>query len=414
MVTSVMDLVYEDPQGGINCTSCQEWATPGVRRLHDAWVHKELMHYLPGVRVHGIGQRPGRYAYPIGLFHTPTQWAGPPVNMRFNLGIGQGPFMHVAPEVMRDAREDRVLFIMDQSQEGNADPDLWRWFYQHCQEHGVDPCNVIYLTSDHLAEPRHAAFCDANGQARRIWVIGSLFNRHIISEMMRRTVGVTDWESPADKPYLFNCLNRMAHQHRRWLWLELMGAGILDRGMVSMDAFTEVDPLPGRGVYGPEALRRAAELLPMVVDNRDFSINMYNNLNREIYANSWFTVVTETYVDDSQMLIGEKVFKPMMCFSPFMVLSTVGTMARLRDLGFRTFPMLWDESYDEMPVGQRVTAIVEQVCRADAIADKAAWMAEAEEALRHNHAMAWASWSDSEDIRRILAIWEGFAINSRR
>lgn len=407
-----IEIVYEDPQAWRNCTSCGEWATPGSRLVYDAWVHGALMHYSSLANAIGLAERPRRYIYPVGLFHNPTQWAGPPIMMRNYIGPEQGPFMHVDEGVMEDARDGRVLFILDQSQEGNTDPMLWRWFYMHCEGYGIPPENVIYMTSDHLAERRHAEFCDRTLQRRRIEVISSLFNLHTLSDMMRHTVGVTTWEQPTDRPYLYNCLNRMSHQHRRWLWLELLSAGLLPQGLISMDLFTEADPLPGRGAFDPDMLRMAAELLPMVIDNPDFSVNRYNDVNREIYDSSWFTVITETYVDDNQMFIGEKVFKPMMCFSPFLVLSSSGTLSRLRELGFRTFPMLWDEGYDEMPIDRRISSIVDQIRKADAVIDKAAWMAEAEEALRHNHAMAWAGWSESVDQQRILAIWEKFAIKS--
>lgn len=412
MRTHAMDVVYEDPQAWRNCTSCSEWATPGSRLVYDAWVHGALMHFSSLAVAHGIPDRPRRYIYPIGLFHNPTQWAGPPIMMRNYIGHGQGPFMHVDPRVMDDARDGRVLFLLDQSQEGNTDPRLWEWFYKHCDMYGIPPENVIYMTSDHFAELEHSGFCDRSKLARRIDVISSLFNLHTLSDMMRHTMEIPAWDDPRDRKHLYNCLNRMSHQHRRWLWLELMSAGMLPHGLISMDLFTEVDPLPGGKVFGRGDLRRAARLLPMVVDNPDFSINQYNNLNREIYDSSWFTIITETYVDDGQMFIGEKVFKPMMCFSPFMVLGTSGTLSRLRELGFMTFPMLWDEGYDDMPIGPRIASIVEQVVRSSRIPDRAAWMAEAEEALRHNHAMAWRGWSDSVDQKRILAIWEKFTIKS--
>jgi hypothetical protein len=124
---------------------------------------------------------------------------------------------------------------------------------------------------------------------------------------------------------------------------------------------------------------------------------------------SWFSVITETYVDSNQLLLGEKVFKPMFCSSPFMILSSAGTLARLRELGFRTFPELWDESYDEITdLGQRIAAIVQQIKLVSSITDRPAYFAQAESALRHNHDRVWSLFRDSSDWQRLLAIWRNF------
>ena len=79
------------------------------------------------------------------------------------------------------------------------------------------------------------------------------------------------------------------------------------------------------------------------------------------YDDTWFSIVAESYVDqyDSDTwganrtpylgpwpFITEKTFKPIALQHPFMIFGHSGTLARLHELGFETFPEMFDESYD--------------------------------------------------------------------
>lgn len=356
-----------------------------TRRMHDAWVHHDLIDCEPQCTVHSVSSRPKLYVFPIGLFHAPSHWMSDP-----------GPLAYVPTEVMADARENRVLFIFDQSQEGNAAKELWAWFYDHAKKHGIKASSILYMTSDHLAERRHADFVSMNGITDQLRVLSSLYNLYILSRDLSNSRGITQEFTGMDRTYLYNNLNRMPHHHRKILWLSLYQSDLLRHGLVSMPSFETGHP-------------ESDALLPMIIDNPNFE-NKFTDLNLEIYNNSWFSIVTETYVNDDQMLIGEKIFKPMMCHSPFMLLSTKGSLARLKELGFKTFPMLWDEAYDEMPLHQRITELVRNVRYVKDISDKQSWIADAQETLRHNHKMAWSNWTGSRDWQRILDIWQEFSI----
>ena len=394
-------VVYDDVTLRRNLISCDHRVTAD-RLTYDRWVHAQLVDHLPEVTLWPVQARPRRYVYPIGLFHAPRDWTA-----------NGGPLAWLPPEVLADAQQGRVLLLLDQSQEGNADPTLWSWFYRTAADHQLDPSCMIYMTSDHYAEKSHFEFCDINDIATRITVISTLFNLHAITDMLRKRdvvpCGYDQWLAAKDPgTKLYNCLNRVLHPHRRWLFLKLFAQDLIAQGLVSMDSFTDVPNLPDGSSLDDSLIRRAQGLLPLVVDKSDFTENHFNDLNPDIYLRSWFSVITETYVDDGQLLIGEKLFKPMLCASPFMVLGSRGTLARLRELGFRTFPELWDESYDLMDITCRIDAIVAQITNVSKISDLRSWFAQAEPALRHNHALAWQLYSDSRDYQRIVAIWQDF------
>ena len=391
---------YEDPHHGRNLLSCTSWATPDVRYRYDAWVTKQLTDGLVECSSYALKDKPRYYCFPIGCFHHPRDWAA-------------DAFDHVPAAVLQDARSGRALLLFDQNQEGNADPKLWSWFYSSAAQHQIDPRQIIYMTSDHLAEKSHDSYCNLNGIDQQIHVLSTLFNLHAITDMLRKRdvvpCGYDQWLAAKDpSTKLYNCLNRVLHPHRLWLFLKLFAQDLIAQGLVSMDSFTDVPNLPDGSSLDDSLIRRAQGLLPLVVDKSDFTENHFNDLNPDIYLRSWFSVITETYVDDGQLLIGEKLFKPMLCASPFMVLGSRGTLARLRELGFRTFPELWDESYDSMDITCRIDAIVAQITNVSKISDLRSWFAQAEPALRHNHALAWQLYSDSSDYQRLVAIWQDF------
>lgn len=80
------------------------------------------------------------------------------------------------------------------------------------------------------------------------------------------------------------------------------------------------------------------------------------------YEHTKVSLVTETAVDKKKphnSFITEKIWKPIICEHPFVVLGYAGVLRELRDLGFQTYDRIWDEEYDEIKDNyQRSRAIV--------------------------------------------------------
>ncbi len=105
------------------------------------------------------------------------------------------------------------------------------------------------------------------------------------------------------------------------------------------------------------------------------------------YGRSWFSVVTETEMDERPLRITEKPLKPLMNFHPFLVLGNPGSLDLLRGYGFRSFPGLFDESYDGEPdPARRFEAVFRQVERLCGLEEAELERLEraAEDAVLHN------------------------------
>jgi len=121
------------------------------------------------------------------------------------------------------------------------------------------------------------------------------------------------------------------------------------------------------------------DVLPELCDFNDTSTaaNVNNDLYSEGMQFTWinfkhiesvyFNVVPETEFNftsnDYVGFVTEKTVKALLT-QPFILVGVHGSLKFLRELGFKTFPMLFDESYDEIEdVSLRLNKIIEEIDR---------------------------------------------------
>lgn len=74
-------------------------------------------------------------------------------------------------------------------------------------------------------------------------------------------------------------------------------------------------------------------------------------------AESLLYLVTETVATGKRLHLTEKTFKPIAMGMPFIIVGTKGSLAYLREYGFKTFEGIWDESYDDADDDVRIERI---------------------------------------------------------
>jgi len=171
---------------------------------------------------------------------------------------------------------------------------------------------------------------------------------------------------PEDKPKhnKFISLNRMWHQHRMLLLYNVVRRNLLSHFDIS---FLKTEPCTNKTFresfmyfaeerLSPEQLStldqdilRIEQLLPLVVDidASGGGSHAYNVIHSQYY----FNVVPETTFFNlgGEYLCthaSEKIFKPIMYKSPFILFGPAGTLQALRKRGYQTFGSYIDESYD--------------------------------------------------------------------
>jgi hypothetical protein len=194
-----------------------------------------------------------------------------------------------------------------------------------------------------------------------------------------------------------------------WYW-------ILDQGVFARFDYQNYVPAPTKqykffmqiGLDRPDRDVLYKKFQPVLHDSMHsyrsrgvFLPNDYTEHGWQRYINfDWinqtcFTVSAETYIADNtypgfslttnnNWFLSEKSYKAIATHHPFLLASTQGNLAYLRDQGFETFPELWDESYDTEPNFERrldlLVGIIQQF-------DQVNWNQNiVQEKLQHNRA----------------------------
>jgi hypothetical protein len=160
--------------------------------------------------------------------------------------------------------------------------------------------------------------------------------------------------------------NRRWRLHRPCLVAHMCLEGILDKGFISLGPCEDKWGWDHSWSAMLSAHKNYPDIGQRLLNNKDliFSIpNLYldqSNLSinhylltpstLDLYRNTYFSVVTETnfFFDyEPALFLTEKIFKPIANMHPFIVLGRPKTLSYLKDLGYKTFDNIIDESYDE-------------------------------------------------------------------
>jgi hypothetical protein len=173
--------------------------------------------------------------------------------------------------------------------------------------------------------------------------------------------------SKKERTKYFLCLNRNSGRlHRPKMVLNLIQRGLFDKGLISLFKSTEFDNFCEQSENIDYKLH-IKEKYPFVIDYEDAVAvaDMHNYFTKkDMWNDTYFSVVNETGVTNGSIFITEKTIRPMIYFHPFIVYGNPHTLAELRKLGFETFPEFFDESYDMIEDEQeRLSVIVTNIER---------------------------------------------------
>lgn len=199
--------------------------------------------------------------------------------------------------------------------------------------------------------------------------------------------------------YPYVCLNGQPRMHRVYTLCQLHKENILDQGMVTFHPdFLPVVHLVNKNKSAPKyQVPRGMHLRTTYPATRINDSLILNSQQHDIYHSHrshvfltrthsavqglpWQTndpksryqpdflqqalwnVVTETVGEYPHSFITEKTAKAILTKRPFIIIGGQGTLATLRDCGFRTFDHLISEKYDQLPtVANRIDHAVQEL-----------------------------------------------------
>ena len=212
-------------------------------------------------------------------------------------------------------------------------------------------------------------------------------------EAMKRTPEIY---SKTSKPYKFLFLNGRIRPHRKYLLEKFKETGLLDQAL-----WTNLDTGPAGSrlltLHSKDDVNLMTRSLPLHYLPPEYEVKAYqhrltlapdstdNFIKRHLFNNTWgeiylkpepyidtyFSLVTETVFDYPYSFRTEKIWKPIAMGHPWIAASSRGYYRDLRQLGFKTFGHLLDESFDLIDNSQeridRIEQVVVDLCGQDLV-----------------------------------------------
>lgn len=328
----------------------------------------------------------GFIIYEIGTAQGPYLWMGV-LNKNYpNLVHMLDLINQKHPKLFKLVNKKKALIYIDQVLEGFPllespstyedfpQRDFYKELHKKMDEHSLDPSGILYSTSNLKEQEVYDNWCSINGITKKINIFQAVFfaqmsTHHGYFNIHKRDAEISVTEHLEYKSThnikQFNCLNRIVRPHRVALMAMLHYYKLLDNCEVSMDNCSRHDIPNSYGdhpAYQEMEFEKFTKTLPIVLDDANFQFNKAQNFVKSMYLNTWYSVITETYFQEyykTSKFLSEKIFKPIRAKHPFVLVSQPNSLQLLRDLGFKTFSDVWDESYDKI---ENPTERLEAIC----------------------------------------------------
>lgn len=155
------------------------------------------------------------------------------------------------------------------------------------------------------------------------------------------------------KPLMFDALLGRKKLHRDRAYNFIQDQGLADQGVVTyintynIDFQTATDSQwlwEDTGLEGHDTVQWTVEQ----VKYYGYSMSLSQVIPLNIYNQTAYSLVCETNCENDSVFFTEKTVKPILARRLFVMVANRYSLAMLRDLGFRTFGHIIDESYDEI------------------------------------------------------------------
>ena len=189
---------------------------------------------------------------------------------------------------------------------------------------------------------------------------------------------MTGWENPPgplniikSKYKHFTFLNRKDAVHRRYVLSRLHQSNLLNNGVVSYQMADNGDVFLGNndlnknygftdaGIDYIKIQSKNTPVLPFYIEDHEpnnssnFPIDICCALYRDKHYNTYANIVGETFLtypinSFKQTFITEKTFNAIACNQIFFIVGHPHSLRLLKQLGYKTFDSIIDESYDDI------------------------------------------------------------------
>jgi hypothetical protein len=280
------------------------------------------------------------------------------------------PFELLVPEeVINKIRNRQVFLILD---------NAYEYFYKVVesvyvdviQQFNIPPEQVILSSGNYDLVHRVRQYAEKTNQQELKVEYFNYYELSTFNYYMQHRQKFIPTLQKTEYSKKFLCLNRRWRVHRTLLLTLLYNKNLIDQGHISFKHGDDNESWHEMRNYmhhhyhqHPETLKIVdqcflgiKEILPLNLDDVYLSPEqeyemMLNPAMDHYYVDTYFSVVTETTHNRELegRFITEKTFKPIALRHPFVMIGPSHMLEALRELGYRTFNGIIDESYDQEP-----------------------------------------------------------------
>lgn len=274
--------------------------------------------------------------------------------------------------------------------------DFFTELHQLCEETNVCPSKVKVTWGNANIEQQYAEWCKRNNPPVKFKSV--YYYPACLGVLLRNTTPHPEYYNELrniKRPKLFTYLSGDNRPHRA----ECMNA-LYKRGMLDQIEWTWLGDHIGQGIKSPGLHADLKPLVPKSADGLQGKVATFTKNPGagfyEMYKATYFDLIPETYYwHDREFYpnyywwktvdISEKLWRSVINKRPFIVLGNQYVLREFKKLGFKTFPSMFDETYDTLPDSKRLDFIKDYVTTLtiDKL-HKALYSPEVEDALEHN------------------------------
>ena len=254
---------------------------------------------------------------------------------------------------------------------------------------GVDGSNIVFIPGNDCSQEYKQYFPEGKLQISATKLLmGQQLASDILTFPRETTLGyvsdivrATDLDYSKTRSKRFLCFNRTMRPHRYILGYIALKLNLLDTSIFSfLNKFdhttsTVKGEIKSFGFTdGSKFAQAVYDLIPYELDTQHLSQHERQGFNSVNSKQSWFSdtyvhITSETrFIHGETPFVSEKTWKPIANLQPFIMVGNYGTLAYLKQLGFKTFSPFIDESYDdETDYKQRISKIYDEIARLNAM-----------------------------------------------
>jgi hypothetical protein len=275
-------------------------------------------------------------------------------------------FDKIPTEVISQINNNKGKLLINYSHEGWVSDWLLKGMYLGAKNAGIKFENIVIILNDYNLENKLTKFKEKYNIKQYPNVINYSFyltasSKHFYYK--HKSTDLLNKHIVLNKPYKFLSLNRRLDLHRVKLLSEILNEISFD-SIISFDKKLITNEIPLLFEKEP-LLKEKFDLLPnkVIADREDIeNTNGYEHENENLFLDSYISIVTETsfYIDND--FISEKIWKPLYQFHPLIVVGRPHLLKYLREIGFKTFDWLIDETYDTIEDNDlRMETIIKEI-----------------------------------------------------